>query len=519
MSAGKDHRPEARTEQERAESERAIRESERRFAGFMENLPGLAWIKDLEGRYVFANAYAEKAFGKTGAELYGKTDFEIFPAATALQFQSNDREAVTSGGVRVVEALAHEDGIVHYSLVSKFPIAGPDGAPAYVGGMAIDITDRLQADHALREANRKKDEFLATLAHELRNPLAPIRNALEIIRRSGTSSPLVDQAREMMERQVVHMVRLIDDLLDVSRITRGKLDIKRERVDLNAVVRNAVEMTRHLYEGAGQKLTVILPQDPVPVRGDAVRLTQVVYNLLNNASKFSGPGDPVWLGAVAEHGFVTLSVRDRGAGIPESMLTEIFEMFVQVDHTLVKSQGGLGIGLTLARQIVEMHDGSIEARSAGFGHGSELIVRLPLAPAPDASAETAADSPAPASISRRILVVDDNVDAAESLCVLLKLQGHDAMAVHDGFAALKAAESFKPRIVFLDIAMPVLSGYDVARVIRREPWGRGMTLIALTGWGQASDRELTRQAGFDDHLTKPVAPESLAGLLARLAEH
>ncbi len=365
------------TERERAEEAR--RTSEERFTRFMRHLPGLAWIKDLRGRYVYANDAVGKAFGVPQAELYGKSDDEVFPAGTAARFRGNDRR-VLAGGVQVVETLTQPDGSVHHSLVSKFPIPGPDGEPALIGGMAIDITDRVRAEEALREADRRKDEFLATLAHELRNPLAPIRNALEIMRLAGGDAEALERSRAVMERQVGQMVRLIDDLLDVSRITRGKVALRRERTDLLAAVRAAVEASQPAVETAQHELSVELSPEPVWVDADSARLAQVVTNLLNNAAKYTDPGGQIRVIAGPEGGEAVVRVRDTGVGIPPEMLAKVFELFTQVDTSPARRvQGGLGIGLSLAKRLVEMHGGSVEARSDGPGTGSEFVVRLPLA--------------------------------------------------------------------------------------------------------------------------------------------
>jgi PAS domain S-box-containing protein len=364
-----------RDETDRVRAEEALRATERRFAGFMQHLPGLAWIKDLGGRYIYANAAAERAFRTPRAGLYGKTDDEVFSPETAALFRENDRRALDKvGGVQVVEALRHEDG-VHHSLVSKFPIPGPEGEPAYIGGMAIDISDRIRAEEALKEADRRKDEFLATLAHELRNPLAPIRNGLEILRMTGGG----DRVRETMERQVNHLVRLVDDLLEVSRITRGKVQLRMTRVDLGPVVEGAVETSRPVIEGAGHRLSVTLPREPLVVVADPVRVAQILTNLLNNAAKYTDRGGQIWLTAARQGSEAVLRVRDTGIGIPPEMLGRVFEMFTQVDRSSGHAQGGLGIGLALVRSLVQMHGGSVHAHSDGPGQGSEFTVRLPLA--------------------------------------------------------------------------------------------------------------------------------------------
>ncbi|MEX2560749.1 MAG: response regulator [Pirellulales bacterium] len=505
-------------ELERRQFDLALRDSEQRFARFMEHLPGLAWIKDLDGRYVYLNEAAEKAFRTPRAELYGKTDQAIFPAEAAAQFMENDRRALASEtGVQVVETLEHEDGNVHHSIVSKFPIPGPNGKPAMVGGIAIDITDRKQAEEALREADRRKDEFLATLAHELRNPLAPLRNALEVIRVTEGDVEVMEQARSMMERQLVQMERLIDDLLDVSRVTRGKLELRKEPVELAAVLASALETSRPLIEQAGHELTTTIPPDPIVVNADLTRLAQVFLNLLNNAAKYTEPPGHIWLTVEREASEVRVRVRDSGIGIPADKLGLVFELFMQVDRSLERSRGGLGIGLTLVKRLVEMHGGRIEARSAGPGRGSEFIVWLPVIQRPATRQTSAADRPSGAEqVKCRILVVDDNHDSAESLAMLLRILGSEVRTAHDGLEAVETAEQFHPAVVLMDIGMPKLNGYDAARRMRARDWAKSAVLVAMTGWGQYEDKRLAAEAGFDHHMTKPVDPAALKRLLASL---
>ena len=317
----------------------------------------------------------------------------------------------------------------------------------------------------------------------------------------------------MMERQLVQMVRLVDDLLDISRINSGKLDLRRERVELAAVVRNAVETSRPLIDRHGHTLTVTLPADPVPLDADPVRLAQAFVNLLNNAAKYSESGGRITLSATVEGEAVAVKVRDAGIGIAPAQLAGVFDMFAQVQTALEKSEGGLGIGLSLVKGLVAMHGGTVAVSSAGLGHGSEFTVRLPVAagPPPDALAEPPAT---PRFAARRVLIVDDNVDSAESLGELLGFAGHDVRTAHDGLAGVIAAEAFRPEVVVMDLGMPRLNGYDAARRIRREPWGAGVVLVAQTGWGSAEERRKTADAGFDYHLVKPVSPAVLLELMA-----
>ena len=388
--------------------------------------------------------------------------------------------------------------------------------------VAQDLADRAaiaienaQLYRELRDADRRKDEFLATLAHELRNPLAPIRNALQLLRMPGASAAVADDARQMMERQLQQMVRLVDDLLDVSRITRNRLELRRERIEFAAVIQNAVETSRPLIDQGRHTLTVHLPPEAVYLDGDAVRLAQVFSNLLNNSAKYTEPGGKISLTAAVDDGQVAVRVADTGIGIPAESLPQVFEMFSQVERNLNRAQGGLGIGLTLVRRLVEMHGGSVEAHSAGPGQGSEFVVRLPtVAPATEEAAPR--NEPAPAAepaASSRVLVVDDNLDAAKSLAALLKMQGHEVRVAHDGRSALEVAAGFLPQFVLLDIGMPGMDGYEVARRLRTIPDLQRARLAALTGWGQPEDRRRSAEAGFDFHLVKPVEPQRLQELL------
>jgi PAS domain S-box-containing protein len=755
----------------------ALRASEERFVGFMQHFPGLAWIKDERGRYVYANDAAVNAFATPRDRLYGKTDEEVFPPLTAAQFRDNDRKGLASAaGVRVVETLEQADGVLHHSLVSKFPIPGPDGAAALVGGMAIDITeemrtrvaleeahaalqeseqrlrtlsdnlplgavyqgivdqqgrrrctyisagverlfgvspaevmadatvlygliheedqaafarqdeealrtltpldcefrswtrsgsliwvhlrsaprrlangetvwegividvtsrrraeeelarerellgtiidripvmltvyepdtrvvrlnpafervtgwsmhdaaglslmeqcypdpsyrqrvqefmescrdgwmdirlrtrdgrdletswanirlssgtqvgigiditDRKRYERSLKEADRRKDEFLATLAHELRNPLAPLCNGLQVMKLAAGDAGAVEQARGVMERQLSQLVRLVDDLLDVSRITRGKLQLRRQHVDLATVVQSAVEGSRPVIESNRHDLTIRLPAEPVYLEADPTRLAQVFGNLLTNAAKYTDRGGRITLTAERRGGEVVVAVRDTGIGIAPDHLPRLFEMFSQVDSALERSQGGLGIGLSLVKGLVRMHAGSVEAQSDGLGKGSEFVVRLPiLTEAPDPKTPQPGSSAAPASRTRRrILTADDNRDTAESLALVLRLQGHAVHAVHDGHEAVEAVAWFRPEFILLDIGMPRLNGFEAARRIRQQPGGKTIVLVAITGWGQEEDKRRASEAGFDYHLTKPVDPAALEKLLAEL---
>jgi len=377
-----------------------------------------------------------------------------------------------------------------------------------------EISERKQAEEALKDADRRKDQFLALLAHELRNPLAPIRNSLRLIRMRSNDPATVEQAGDIAERQMTHLVRLVDDLLDISRITRGKIELQKERVKLKTIIQSAVDTGRPQIQRARHRLGVSLPEEPIYMEADAVRLAQAVSNLLINAAKYTPEGGNIELRAGREAGDVVIAVQDDGMGIPQDKLADIFEMFTQVDSRVTRAQGGLGIGLSLVKSLVEMHGGHVEAYSAGIARGSTFTIRLPLAgreqDGEQAKSEGTEDSPASA---RRILVVDDNPDAVRSTAMLLTLGGHEVRTATSGTVALEIARQFRPEVALLDVGMPGMDGYEVARRLRREPTLRQVLLVALTGWGKYEDRQRSREAGFDHHLVKPVDLEQLQALL------
>jgi signal transduction histidine kinase len=389
----------------------------------------------------------------------------------------------------------------------------------------LRVTERTTAlqvsDAQLREANRRKDEFLATLAHELRNPLAPVRSAVQVLRLKGIESPEVQWASELIDRQVQAMSRLIDDLMDVSRINQGKIDLRRERAELVDILHDSVETTRPVIDAFGHHLTMTLPPEPLQLDADPTRLAQAFMNLLNNAAKYTDPGGTIELTASKEADTVVVSVKDTGIGIAAERLDSVFEMFSQVETALSRSRGGLGIGLSLTQRLVELHGGTVQARSGGLGRGSEFVVRLPLVQRP-ADADPSRSAPpealfvAPGS-GLRILVADDNRDAADTMAVLLEVMGHEVRYVHDGEAAVLEATSFEPDVVLLDIGMPKLNGYEACRKIRAQPGTSSMKIIAVTGWGQPEDRLSSEDAGFDHHLVKPVDPVELGELIGALS--
>jgi PAS domain S-box-containing protein len=389
------------------------------------------------------------------------------------------------------------------------------GRPVRTFGVAMDITERKHADEALRDADRKKDDFIATLAHELRNPLAPIRNAVHVLRKKDPADPQVAWCRDVIERQVAQMSHLLEDLLDVSRLARGQLQLRRERLTLAAVIAQAVEIAQPPIDAAGHRLDVALAAEAIVIDGDLTRLAQVFSNLLINAAKYTPRGGRIALAVEREGDEVAVRVIDTGIGIAAGQLANVFAMFGQVQSALDRAQGGLGIGLSLAKQLVELHGGRIQALSAGVGRGTELVVRLPIAPAPRAEAATSASAAqrCTASGAKRVVVADDLRDNADSLAALLGALGHEVHVAYDGAEALRLAEALRPDVVVLDLGMPALNGLDVCRRIRAAPWGEAMRVIAHTGWGQDEDRRRTRAAGFDHHVVKPVDLAALDALL------
>jgi signal transduction histidine kinase len=380
-----------------------------------------------------------------------------------------------------------------------------------------DRTAALEATTAaLQEADRRKDEFLAILAHELRNPLAPIRTAVQLLRKRDLAETQNMRAREVIERQVQHLVCLIDDLLDVSRITRGMITLQRERVLVDAVVARAVETARPLIDARKHELMLDLPEELLSVEGDPTRLVQIIGNILHNAAKFMDPGGRIVLSVTREDSYAAISVRDFGLGIQPEQVAKIFDLFSQVHHKSETPHGGLGIGLALVRRLVEMHGGVVTANSDGLGKGTELVVRLPVIGVQSTVVGLPAnDSKRPPQVSpRRILVADDNSDAVEALALQLRLAGHEVRSANDGVEALEVAESFAPQVVLLDLGMPRMDGYETARQIRRKWWGKSATLVALTGWGGQQDRQKTTDAGFDAHLVKPVTEFDLFQAIA-----
>ncbi len=502
-------RVEAELRASRILTERGLQE----LQAIYENAPIGMCLLDRDLRYVRVNDRLAEMNGIPAAQHIGRTLREVVPLL-AEQLEPRLRSILETGEpiveVELTGETAARPGVRRTWLESWFPQRNGEGAVIGVNMVAQEVTDRKLAEEALREADRRKDEFLATLAHELRNPLAPIRNGLSVLARAGEDASIAGDARQMMERQLAHMVRLVDDLFDVSRISRGRFELRRERVELASIVSLAVETCRPMAHERSIGLAVKLPDVPVHLEADPVRLGQVLANLIGNACKFSDLGSEVRIVGTRAGGDVQLSVEDSGIGIEPELIDGVFEMFAQIDRS--PERQGLGIGLALSKRLVELHGGRIAASSAGRGKGSQFVVTLPATEAPaGAVAQPSLHRPAQ---PRRILVVDDNPDSAISLALWLKLKGHETHTAYDGEEGLLAAERFRPEIVLLDIGLPKLDGYEVCRRIRGEVWGAGMRVIALTGWGQEDAKRKTAAAGFDAHLIKPVEHAALDEILS-----
>ena len=499
-------------------AEAGLRESEARFRALADASPALIWQIDAEGRAVYFNQRYLEVVGLPPERLLGQGWHVVLhpddrPAYLDTVTDALRRQARYQRRVRI----RIKDNGWHPFDAHGAPWFGADGRFRGHVGICIDISATVQTEAALRDADRRKDEFLATLAHELRNPLAPISNAVHLLRHpEGRRAS--DRIVEMIDRQVRQMVRLVNDLMDVSRITRGKIGLSKAPVALADILASAIETSQPAIDGAQHTFTVSLPAETLTLQADKVRLTQVFANLLNNAAKYTDRGGRIWLEAGREGDMAVVKVRDTGIGIDAAALPHVFEMFTQAHAPSDRHQGGLGIGLTMVRQLVELHGGTVEAHSTGPGQGSEFVVRLPLrADGAGAAAPSNGAAGAAALVGCRVLVVDDNRDAADSLRLLLELKGATVEVRYNGPAALAALDgmaSAPPHAVVLDIGMPEMDGYGVARRIRADPRFAGMKIIALTGWGQQVDRVRSRTSGIDHHLTKPVDWKTLENLLA-----
>jgi PAS domain S-box-containing protein len=508
------------TERKRAEEERET------FVRLIENSPDFIGMYDLKGIPFFIN--------RAGLDLVGLDDLEAarrVPVASFFFPEDQDRiiheflPSVLKNGQGEIEVRFRnfKTGEARWMAYKVLTLPDADGRPIGFATTSQDVTERkrlnddlhrLAAD--LSDADRRKNEFLALLAHELRNPLAPISNTVRALCRGAVDKETVRSASELLERQVGQVSRLVDDLLDMSRISRGKIELRQDRIELAPIIEQAVETARPQFRKLSHELTVTLPPHPVYLNADRARLTQVVANLLNNAAKFTDAGGHVWLTVEQDGNQATIRVRDTGIGIAADQLPHVFDMFAQADTSLERSRDGLGIGLTLVKTLVDLHGGTVEARSAGLGRGSEFLVRLPVVVGA-AGMKAASQVNEPSLVaSRRVLVVDDSEDGAESMAMILQFSGHETFKAYDGVAAIEAAERFRPDLVLLDIGLPRMNGYQVCQRLRQEPWGRDLTIVALTGWGQEEDRNRSKEAGFDAHMVKPVDFDALLQLLASL---
>jgi PAS domain S-box-containing protein len=506
----------------RKRAEEDVRRSREALNGLVDRAPFGIYIVDSRLDIVQMNARSQTGVFYNVRPVIGRNLVEalhlLWPEPVAAEMVAAFRATLETGEAyrsrNFSSARADTANVESYEW-ELHRITLPDGQPGVVS-YYFDSTRLRKAEHALREADRRKDEFLATLAHELRNPLAPIRNGLQILRMTGGDAA-APQIHQMLERQVNHLVRLVDDLMEVARVTRGRIELRKEAVDLSAMLRSAVETSRPLIEAARHELLVDLPAEPVTLVADPVRVAQIVANLLNNAAKYTDEGGSITLSARREGEHAIVRVRDSGIGIPVDVLPRVFDLFAQADRTYHRAQGGLGIGLTLVRTLVELHGGTVGARSEGLGHGSEFIVRLPLGAERAQRSRRGLDDRDSVFASHRFLVVDDSLDAAQSLAMLLENLGADVLTAGDGPTALDELERYRPSVMLLDIGMPGMDGLEVARRARQRPQHRDVTLIALSGWGQDADRRRSREAGIDYHLVKPVDLNELGHLLTALA--
>ena len=510
---------------QRRAADRALQRSEQLLTDFFENAAvGLHWVGP-DGTVLRVNQTELNLLGYTREEYVGHHISEFHADAPVID---DILKRLSCGEcLQGYEArLRCKDGSIKHVLISS-NVLWEDGkfihtrcftrdiTPQKQAEMALreEISTRQRAEAALREADRRKDEFLATLAHELRNPLAPIRQAALIAKSREATAAQKQWSHDVISRQVQNMSLLLDDLLDVSRVTRGTLELRLQATDLAAVVDAAVETARPTIEAKGHRFDLELPAEPVVLPADPLRLAQILSNLLTNAAKYTDPGGAIRLRATSENEQVTISISDTGVGLAPDALSNIFVMFSQVQASRARSEGGLGIGLALAKGLVKLHGGVIEARSDGLGKGSEFIVRLPRRTILDSRQPEPAGRVGVRTRPRRILIADDNRDAAESLALLLRLEGHEVTVVHNGREALGMFDTLLPEVAVLDIGMPDLDGYEVARQLRQHSLGRAVMLIAVTGWGQEADKSRALAAGFNHHFTKPIQPEELILLL------
>ena len=507
------------TERNRVERER------QNFVTVIENSTDFIGMCDLNGIPFFINRAGLAMVGLESIEEARRTPVQefFFPEDQPHVMNEFLPRVMKEGHGEIEIRFRHfKTGEAHWMAYKVLMLTDSGGHAVGFATVSQDITERKRLEDDLRrlaadlsETDRRKNEFLATLAHELRNPLAPMSNMLQVLKRSNGDGEIFEQAHETIERQLDQMVRLVDDLLDWNRITHDRLELRRGEVELATLIQQAVEVARPLLDAAEHELIIDLPDEPVFLNADCARLAQVFGNLLNNSCKYTRPHGRISLTARRDNGEVVVTVKDNGAGIPPDKLGSIFDMFMQVDKTAERSQGGLGIGLTLVKRLVEMHGGSIEAHSAGEGLGSEFVVRLPVLSRPTAGAPSETLSPE-STADRHILIVDDNRDSADSLAMLLEITGNKIYVAHDGAEAVDAVKKYRPQVVLLDIGLPKLDGHEVCRRIREQPWGKDIVVIALTGWGQDEDRRKSQEAGFNGHLVKPVDYDKLLQLMSTL---
>jgi PAS domain S-box-containing protein len=496
----------------RNEVQNVLVQRERDLAEFFENATVGIHKVGADGTILWANRCDYELLGYTASEYIGRSIIEFHADANVIS-DALDRlqraETLTDFPAR----LRCKNGAIKHVLINS-NACFESGKLAYTRCFTRDITQQYLAEQTLLEADRRKDQFLAMLAHELRNPLAPIRNGLEVLRLEADDKQLTREARSIMERQVQQMTRIVEDLLDVSRISHDRIELRKERVELSAIVKNAIETSRPLIDEAGHRLVVNLPKKAIYLDVDPIRMAQVFSNLLTNSAKYTDAGGRIEIEARVDGSEATIIVRDNGVGIACDALAYVFDMFRQADRSIERSQGGLGIGLTLVRRLVELHGGTIHAKSEGLGKGSEFIVQLPVSTqekAPAASKRTHRNG---AGSRYRILVVDDNKDSGDTLSMLLRVRGHEVRTARDGLQAIGITSEFLPQVILMDIGMPKLNGYETTRRIRGLPCGEDVLIIALTGWGQPEDVRKSTDAGCSAHMVKPVDFTELERLLA-----
>jgi PAS domain S-box-containing protein len=501
---------------DRRREQESLRQSEERFRVLVEGVKDYGiFMLDPDGRIISWNAGAERIKGYSAKEIIGR-HFSVFypPELIAAEWPAHElRIARTEGRYEEEAWRVRKDGSRFWASVVISAVYDQSGELRGFAKVTRDLTQRQRMEQ-LQQASRQMSEFVAMLAHELRNPLAPIRNAMQVMRLRGLEDPQLEWCRTVVDRQIAHLGHLVDDLLDVNRVTTGKIQLKREPVPMSLVIERALESSSPLIQERKHRVEVSLPEEPLVVQADSTRLSQVFLNLFNNAAKYTPENGSIQISGKAEGSYAVIRVRDNGVGIAPELLPKVFDLFVQGSRSLDRAEGGLGIGLTLVREIVRLHGGSVSVASAGVQQGSEFTVKLPLVTRTphqmNSEQGTAAAIPAR---HRRILVVDDNSDSAESMALLLRASGHEVHTAHDGASALEQAHAHKPEIVLLDIGLPGMSGYTVAKRLRDIPELGAATLIAMTGYGQEEDRKRSRDAGFDHHLVKPVDLAVLSALL------